>query len=83
MRYNHKASPDIPEWHITKSGQEPTIRAKLQVANAHAFIAALPEGYHTRVGERGMRLSGGERQRIALARAFLKDAPVLILDGEH
>jgi ATP-binding cassette, subfamily B, bacterial len=56
------------------------IVAAAKVANAHAFIAALPEGYHTRVGERGMRLSGGERQRIALARAFLKDAPVLILD---
>jgi ATP-binding cassette subfamily B protein len=51
-----------------------------KVANAHDFIAALPEGYNTRVGERGLRLSGGERQRIALARAFLKDAPLLILD---
>jgi ATP-binding cassette subfamily B protein len=51
-----------------------------KVANAHDFIAALPEGYNTCVGERGLRLSGGERQRIALARAFLKDAPLLILD---
>jgi ATP-binding cassette subfamily B protein len=49
-------------------------------AHAHEFIAALPDGYQTRVGERGMTLSGGERQRIALARAFLRDAPVLILD---
>ena len=46
----------------------------------HEFIARLPEGYNTLVGERGMKLSGGERQRISLARAFLKDAPMLILD---
>ena len=51
-----------------------------RLANAHDFISALPEGYDTAVGERGMRLSGGERQRISLARAFLKDAPLLILD---
>jgi ATP-binding cassette subfamily B protein len=49
-------------------------------ANVYDFIAGLPDGFDTLVGERGMKLSGGERQRIALARAFLKDAPILILD---
>jgi ATP-binding cassette, subfamily B, bacterial len=51
-----------------------------RMASAHEFIDALPDGYDTAVGERGMRMSGGERQRISLARAFLKDAPMLILD---
>jgi ATP-binding cassette subfamily B protein len=51
-----------------------------KLANAHDFINALPDGYDTQVGERGMRLSGGERQRISLTRAFLRDAPILILD---
>jgi ATP-binding cassette subfamily B protein len=50
------------------------------LANAHEFIGALPKGYATLVGERGIKLSGGERQRVALARAFLANAPVLVLD---
>jgi len=56
------------------------IEKAARLANAHDFILGLPEGYDTEVGERGMMLSGGERQRISLARAFLKDAPILILD---
>jgi ATP-binding cassette subfamily B protein len=51
-----------------------------KAANAHEFIANLPDGYDSPVGERGASLSAGERQRISLARAFLKDAPILILD---
>ena len=50
------------------------------LANAHEFVARLPKGYATMVGERGIKLSGGERQRVAIARAFLADAPILILD---
>jgi ABC-type multidrug transport system fused ATPase/permease subunit len=49
-------------------------------ANAHEFIHSLPDGYDTQLGEKGIRLSGGQRQRIAIARAFLKDAPLLIMD---
>jgi ATP-binding cassette subfamily B protein len=56
------------------------IVAAARAANVHEFILQLPDGYDTQVGERGLRLSGGERQRISLARAFLKDAPVLVLD---
>jgi ATP-binding cassette subfamily B protein len=56
------------------------IERAARLASAHDFIAALPQGYDTLVGERGVKLSGGERQRIAIARAFLADAPVLIFD---
>jgi ABC-type multidrug transport system fused ATPase/permease subunit len=56
------------------------IEAAARRAQAHDFISALPEGYDTVLGERGVNLSGGQRQRLSIARAFLKDAPVLVLD---
>ena len=65
------AKPDASRKEIVRA-------AKL--ANAHDFIMSLPDGYETLVGERGIKLSGGQRQRIAIARAILKDAPILVLD---
>jgi ATP-binding cassette subfamily B protein IrtA len=59
---------------------EEQVRAAARAAGCHEFVAALPDGYRTIVGGRGARLSGGERQRVTIARAMLKDAPVIVLD---
>lgn len=63
-----------------QNASEKEVQSAAISANAHDFICKLPKGYETEIGEGGLKLSGGQRQRIALARAFLKDAPILILD---
>jgi ATP-binding cassette subfamily B protein len=57
-----------------------TIEQAAKEANIHDFIMSTPDGYQTKVGERGLRLSGGEKQRVAIARTILKDPRILILD---
>jgi ATP-binding cassette subfamily B protein len=62
------------------NASEKEIEAAAKAANAHDFVQKLSHGYDTQIGERGLKLSGGQKQRIAIARAILKDAPILILD---
>lgn len=76
--FNDTIRSNIAYGDITKSQE--AIEAAARAAHAHDFISALPKAYETMVGDLGVRLSGGQRQRIAIARALLKDAPILILD---
>jgi len=76
--FNDTARNNIAYGDITRSEEEIVKAAK--AANAHGFIEKLPLGYDTIIGEQGVKLSGGERQRISIARALLKNAPILILD---
>jgi subfamily B ATP-binding cassette protein MsbA len=90
LRRNSAVVPQMPVlfqssiWENIRVGKEGAsdeeVMQAAQKAHAHEFIMRLPEGYDTVLGERGTGLSGGQRQRIAMARAFLKDAPILILD---
>ena len=76
--FNDSFRNNIIYWYIEKTEAD-VIRAA-KAANAHHFIMNLPDGYDTVIGEQGTKLSGGERQRISIARALLKDAPILVLD---
>lgn len=75
----HRSIADNIAYAHPEASRDEIIRAA-KLANAHDFIKDLPDGYETLVGERGVKLSGGQRQRIAIARAILKDAPILVLD---
>jgi len=76
--FNDTVRNNIAYGDIAKTDEQ--IVAAARAANAHAFIMQMPNGYDTLIGESGAKLSGGERQRISIARALLKDAPILILD---
>jgi subfamily B ATP-binding cassette protein MsbA len=76
--FNDTVRGNIAYGDVRRSDEDVSRAAK--AANAHDFILKLPLGYDTVIGEQGVKLSGGERQRISIARALLKDAPILILD---
>ena len=76
--FNASVADNIAYGHADASVAD--IERAARAARAHDFVSALPDGYATQVGDQGVRLSGGQKQRIALARALLKDPPVLILD---
>jgi len=78
LLFSGSIAENIRYGHLEASDEEIEIAAR--AANCHDFISRLPDGYDTVLGERGAHISGGERQRIAVARAFLRDAPILILD---
>ena len=71
--------PKISDWGKLDATQA-EVEEAAKAAYCHDFILNLPEGYETKIGERGVRLSGGQQQRLAIARAFLKNAPLLIMD---
>ena len=66
--------------HANENADEEKLIDACKAANIHSFIQSLPEGYNTKVGERGLNFSGGQRQRIAIARAVLKNSPIVVLD---